>query len=109
MVDNPSAHTLDKLIFCINRGRCALIRHQAVYREPEECLKEGEIVEYSYKFRLYPTAAQQEQMSRNFGCCRYVFNHFLAQRQEQYKETGKAPHGSSRTKASRRSSRNIRG
>ena len=48
-------------------------------------------MEYSYKFRLYPTAAQQEQMSRNFGCCRYVYNHFLAQRQEQYKETGKAP------------------
>lgn len=48
-------------------------------------------VEYSYKFRLYPTTAQREQMSRNFGCCRYVFNHFLAQRQEQYKETGKAP------------------
>lgn len=48
-------------------------------------------MEYSYKFRLYPTAAQQEQMSRNFGCCRYVFNHFLAQRQAQYKETGKAP------------------
>ena len=52
--------------------------------------KEGETVEYSYKFRLYPTAEQQEQMSRNFGCCRYVFNHFLVQRQEQYKETGKA-------------------
>lgn len=48
-------------------------------------------MEYSYKFRLYPTAEQQEQMSRNFGCCRYVFNHFLTQRQEQYKETGKAP------------------
>lgn len=48
-------------------------------------------MEYSYKFRLYPTAAQQEQISRNFGCCRYVFNHFLAQRQEQYMETGKAP------------------
>lgn len=30
-------------------------------------------------------------MSKNFGCCRYVFNHFLAQRQEQYKETGNAP------------------
>lgn len=40
---------------------------------------------------MYPTAEQQEQMSRNFGCCRYVFNHFLTQRQEQYKETGKAP------------------
>lgn len=48
-------------------------------------------MEYSYKFRLYPTAAQREQMSRNFGCCRYVFNHFLAQRQEQYRNTGKAP------------------
>ena len=48
-------------------------------------------MEYSYKFRLYPTAEQQEQMSRNFGCCRYVFNHFLTQRQEQYKKTGKAP------------------
>lgn len=30
-------------------------------------------------------------MSKNFGCCRYVFNHFLAQRQEQYEVTGKAP------------------
>src|SRR5574344_1438220 len=48
-------------------------------------------MEYSYKFRLYPTATQQEQMSRNFGCCRYVFNHFLAQRQEQYMERGKSP------------------
>lgn len=48
-------------------------------------------MEYSYKFRLYPTKAQQERISQNFGCCRYVFNHFLAQRQEQYIETGKAP------------------
>lgn len=46
-------------------------------------------MEYSYKFRLYPTDAQRDQMARNFGCCRYVFNHFLAQRQEHYKETGK--------------------
>ena len=48
-------------------------------------------MEYSYKFRLYPTDAQRNQIARNFGCCRYVFNHFLAQRQEHYKETGKAP------------------
>lgn len=48
-------------------------------------------VEFSYKFRLYPTKAQKEQMTKNFGCCRYVFNHFLAQRQDQYKENGKAP------------------
>ena len=48
-------------------------------------------MEYSYKFRLYPTAVQRAQISRNFGCCRYVFNHFLAQRQEQYRETGTSP------------------
>lgn len=48
-------------------------------------------MEYSYKFRLYPTDAQRNQIARNFGCCRYVFNHFLAQRQEHYKETRKAP------------------
>lgn len=48
-------------------------------------------MEYSYKFRLYPTAAQQEQIAKNFGCCRYVFNHFLTERREQYKETGKSP------------------
>ena len=48
-------------------------------------------MEFSYKFRLYPTKAQEEQITKNFGCCRYVFNHFLTQRQAQYKETGKAP------------------
>ena len=48
-------------------------------------------MEYSYKFRLYPTNAQRNQIARNFGCCRYVYNHFLAQKQEQHKEIGKAP------------------
>lgn len=48
-------------------------------------------MKYSYKFRLYPTAAQREQMSRNFGCCRYAFNYFLAQRKEQYMRSGEAP------------------
>lgn len=48
-------------------------------------------MEYSYRFRLYPTAVQQEQIARNLGCCRFVFNHFLAQRQNQYEETRKSP------------------
>ena len=48
-------------------------------------------MEYGYKFRLYPTEEQQEQIEKTFGCCRYVFNHFLAQRQERYKETKKSP------------------
>lgn len=48
-------------------------------------------MEYSYKFRIYPTRTQENLIQRTFGCCRFVFNHFLAQRMESYKETGKAP------------------
>lgn len=48
-------------------------------------------MEYSYKFRLYPNWEQENLILRTFGCCRFVFNHFLAQRQEQYRETGTSP------------------
>ena len=48
-------------------------------------------MEYSYKFRIYPNNVQAQQIHRTFGCCRYVFNHYLAQRIEAYNETGKSP------------------
>lgn len=48
-------------------------------------------MEIGYKFRLYPNAEQAEQIQRTFGCCRFVYNHYLEQRQTAYKETGKAP------------------
>lgn len=48
-------------------------------------------MEYSYRFRIYPNKKQENLMQRTFGCCRFVFNHFLAERMEQYKQTGKAP------------------
>lgn len=48
-------------------------------------------MEYSYKFRIEPNAKQKQQIQKTFGCCRFVFNHFLAERMEQYKQTGKAP------------------
>ena len=48
-------------------------------------------MEYSYKFRIYPNKEQENLIQRTFGCCRFVFNHFLAERMEQYKQTGKAP------------------
>lgn len=41
-------------------------------------------MEYSYKFRLYPTHAQEQQIQRTFGCCRFVWNHYLAQRKAAY-------------------------
>jgi len=48
-------------------------------------------MEYSYKFRIYPNRYQENFIQRTFGCCRFVFNHFLAQRMEQYRQTGKSP------------------
>ena len=43
-------------------------------------------MEKAYKFRIYPTSEQEMQIQRTFGCCRYVFNHFLARRKVAYEE-----------------------
>ena len=48
-------------------------------------------MEYSYRFRLYPNQEQENLILRTFGCGRFVYNHYLAQRMEAYRETGKAP------------------
>ena len=42
---------------------------------------------YTYKFRLYPTDEQKVFLSKVFGCCRFVYNYFLHEKQKQYKET----------------------
>jgi len=41
-----------------------------------------------YKARIYPTKEQQETLKRIFGSCRFVYNHFLAERKRSYKEDG---------------------
>ena len=46
-------------------------------------------MEYSYRFRIYPTKDQQTLIAKTFGCARFVYNYFLAQRIALYKETGK--------------------
>lgn len=45
-------------------------------------------MEVSYKFRIYPSEEQAEAIEKNFGCCRFVYNHYLAMRIETYKERG---------------------
>ena len=47
-------------------------------------------MEYSYKFRIYPNTEQQILIQKTFGCARFVYNHFLAQRIAEYKTTGKS-------------------
>lgn len=44
-------------------------------------------MECSYKFRLYPTTKQENLIQRTFGCCRFVYNYYLAQRIERYKQS----------------------
>jgi putative transposase len=46
-------------------------------------------MEVSYKFRIYPNKEQEQLIQKTFGCVRYVYNYFLAQRINAYKETGK--------------------
>ncbi len=48
-------------------------------------------MERAYRYRIYPNAAQEDLIQRTFGCCRYVYNYYLNQRIEQYRETGKSP------------------
>lgn len=43
-------------------------------------------MEYSYKFRIYPNKEQQSQIEQTFGCCRYVYNHYLTVRREAYEK-----------------------
>lgn len=45
---------------------------------------------YAYKFRLYPSAAQQVRIEQMFGCCRYVYNHYLAVRKTAWEQNSQS-------------------
>ena len=38
-----------------------------------------------YKFRIYPNRTQENLINRTLGCARFVFNHFLAVRRDEWK------------------------
>ena len=38
-----------------------------------------------YKFRIYPNRTQKNLINRTLGCARFVFNHFLAVRRDEWK------------------------
>ncbi|MBQ7930540.1 MAG: helix-turn-helix domain-containing protein, partial [Clostridia bacterium] len=44
-------------------------------------------MEYSYKFRIYPNKSQENLIQRTFGCCRFVYNHYLDKRIKKYEES----------------------
>lgn len=43
-----------------------------------------------YKYRIYPNATQRSLINRTCGCCRFVFNHFLALRRDEWKSNKKS-------------------
>lgn len=44
----------------------------------------------SYKFRLYPNSEQKILLEKTFGCCRFVYNHYLAKSIKDYENTRKS-------------------
>jgi putative transposase len=44
------------------------------------------IVEKRYNFRIYPTREQEVLIQKSFGCCRFVYNRYLAKRIEAYEK-----------------------
>ena len=43
-------------------------------------------MEKAYKYRIYPNKKQIELIHKTFGCVRYVYNYYLAKRQEFYEK-----------------------
>lgn len=48
------------------------------------------LIHRAYHFELNPTPEQRVLMDKHFGCVRFVYNHFLNQRKEQYDTTGRS-------------------
>ena len=40
----------------------------------------------AYKYRFYPTQEQEVLLAKNFGCARFVYNRFLALRNQAYRD-----------------------
>lgn len=47
-------------------------------------------MEYSYRFRIYPTEEQKKQIAKTIGAGRFVFNYFLQQRKDLYETEKKS-------------------
>ncbi len=57
------------------------------------------IIHRIYKFELLPNEEQKTLLDKHFGCVRYVYNHFLNERKEQYQADKKTDnyYGQART------------
>ena len=54
---------------------CIRKKAKKVYRNPR--LRRWQQMLKAYKYRIYPTNEQKEQIAKTFGCCRFVYNRTL--------------------------------
>lgn len=47
-------------------------------------------MEKAYKYHIYPNEKQKEVIAKTFGCCRFVYNKYLAEKIELYKTEKKS-------------------
>ena len=43
----------------------------------------------AYRYRFYPTEDQKQALAKTFGCCRWIYNHFLGLKSTAWKEENK--------------------
>ncbi len=48
------------------------------------------LIHKTYKFELLPNKEQKTLLDKHFGCVRYIYNHFLNERKEQYQKDKKS-------------------
>jgi putative transposase len=46
-------------------------------------------IEKAYKYRIYPNKRQKELIAKTFGCCRFIYNKYLAKRIDMYEKNKK--------------------
>lgn len=65
-------------------------RRKTVKEKNKELAKSGkQLKKYGIVLRIYPTDAQKILIKQTFGCARFIYNKYLADRQKYYKDTGK--------------------
>jgi putative transposase len=47
---------------------------------------ENIMTQKAYRYRFYPTLEQISFLAKTFGCCRFIYNYFLAKKQSHYEE-----------------------
>ena len=49
-----------------------------------------QLIDRAYRYRFYPTEEQKTRLAQTFGCCRWVYNHFLELKGSMWRKEKKA-------------------